>query len=85
MKEAIINAIEKAGSDHLGLFGGKYIGGYHIQQDPEELAEFGPSSICSINICSKRIVFVQSPTFIGLLFTVIPAFIHLPKNTNGVT
>lgn len=31
--------IENAGSDHLPTFGGKFEGGYHIQQNPREFAE----------------------------------------------
>lgn len=39
-----INEIEQrvldAGSDNINVFGGRYEGGYHIQQSPKELAEF---------------------------------------------
>jgi hypothetical protein len=31
--------IENAGSDHLPTFGGKFEGGYHIQQNPAEFAD----------------------------------------------
>lgn len=32
-------AIENVGSDHLPTFGGKFEGGYHIQQNPAEFAD----------------------------------------------
>src|SRR5205085_6787157 len=34
----MIALIENAGSDHLPTFGGKFEGGYHIQQNPAEFA-----------------------------------------------
>lgn len=37
--QRILSHIREAGSDNLGYFGGKYEGGYHVQQVPEELAE----------------------------------------------
>lgn len=35
----LIEAVEEAGSDHLATFGGRFEGGYNIQQDPGELAD----------------------------------------------
>jgi predicted O-methyltransferase YrrM len=34
----LIEKVKNAGSDSLEMFGGSFEGGYHIQQDPEELA-----------------------------------------------
>jgi predicted O-methyltransferase YrrM len=38
-QEGLIEAIENAGSDHLPTFGGRFEGGYHIQQNPAEFAD----------------------------------------------
>jgi hypothetical protein len=38
MLETLIKEIEEAGTSEL-LFGGTWVGGYHIQQDPSELAK----------------------------------------------
>jgi hypothetical protein len=36
--EHLVERAETAGSDHLPLFGGRFEGGYYLQQVPEELA-----------------------------------------------
>ncbi|MCG3770221.1 MAG: hypothetical protein JW384_01364 [Nitrosomonadaceae bacterium] len=38
-QEGLIDAIENAGSDHLPTFGGRFEGGYYIQQNPAEFAD----------------------------------------------
>jgi predicted O-methyltransferase YrrM len=43
--DQIVAEIEDAGSDHLPTFGGRYEGGYAIQQHPEELARL----VCLLN------------------------------------
>lgn len=36
--KGLVEIVERSGSDSLKVFGGKFEGGYHIQQDPDELA-----------------------------------------------
>ena len=38
--EEILNFVLNAGSNHLWVFGGKFQGGYELQQDPDEITAF---------------------------------------------